>query len=54
MNAFLEPVKQSEKLFMAFDNPNGLYEKVFDGYRVLLELPLYVAATQEINYTSDW
>lgn len=39
---------------MAFDDPGDLYEKIFDGYRVLLELPLYVSAEKEVHFFPDW
>ena len=39
---------------MAFDNPQGVYENVFDGYRTLLELPFYVSSEREIHFVPDW
>lgn len=54
MEEFLSPIKQSERVFMAFDNPNGVYEKVFDGYRNLLELLHYVATKKDVHYMPDW
>lgn len=43
MEKFLEIVNPQEKVLMAFNNPDYKYEKLFDGYRILLELPIYVA-----------
>jgi len=54
MEQFLQPVQRGQRVLMAFDNPNGVYEKVFDGYRTLLELPLYVATRREIHFMPDW
>jgi hypothetical protein len=51
---FLVPVEQGERVIMAFDNPNGVYENIFDGYRRMLEVPLYVASRKEIHYFPDW
>lgn len=54
MERFLEGVPSGERVLMAMDNPRGRYEGIFDGYRVLVELPLYVAATREIHLMPDW
>lgn len=54
METFLAPVEKAQKVFMAFDNPNGVYEKIFDGYRVLLELPLFVASRKGVHFMPDW
>ena len=54
MEAFLAEVKPGKRLIMAFENPRGVYEKIFDGYRVLLEVPLQVAAQKEIHFIPDW
>ncbi|QIZ69367.1 hypothetical protein [Oxynema aestuarii] len=54
MKAFFSPVSQGERVFMAFEDPKNTYENVFDGYRTLLELPLYVAATKNIHFMPDW
>ena len=54
LNAFLEPVQKGQRVLMAIDDPNNIYENIFDGQRVLLELPLYIAATKEIHFMPDW
>ena len=54
MERFLAPVQEGERVFMAFENPGGFYENVFDGYRVLLELPHYVATVNRIHFMPDW
>jgi len=54
MQEFLAPVKSGERVLMAFDDPKDLYENLFDGYRFLLELPLYVAAEKEAHFMPDW
>jgi len=54
MEKFLAPVRPGERVLMAFDDPDGDYNKIFDGYRVLLELPLYAAAIRNIHLMPDW
>ncbi len=54
MERFLQPVQSGQRVFMAFDNPNGLYDKVFDGYGTLLELSSYVATKREILLMPNW
>ena len=54
MGSFLAPVKTGEKVLMAFDNPRGSFENLFDGYRVLLELSLYVSSKKGIHFMPDW
>jgi hypothetical protein len=54
MEIFLEFVKPGERVLMAFEDPNGIYEKIFDGYRVLLELPLQVSAKKAVHFMPDW
>ncbi|MCP4367449.1 MAG: hypothetical protein GY797_04935, partial [Deltaproteobacteria bacterium] len=54
MENFLAPVSKGERVLMAFDDPRNTYEKIFDGYRVILEVPLYVAACKEIHFLPDW
>jgi hypothetical protein len=51
---FLSPVVQGQRVLMAFNDPNGVYENIFDGYRVILEAPLYVATTNKIHFFPDW
>lgn len=54
MTTFLAPVKSGEKVLMVFENPKGDYGKIFDGYRILLELPLYVASLRKVHFMPDW
>jgi len=51
---FLQPVSKGQRVLMAFDDPKGDYGKIFDGYRAILEAPLYVAACNEIHFIPDW
>jgi hypothetical protein len=54
MERFLEPVQKGQRALMAFDDPHNIYENIFDGQRVLLELPLYIAAVKEVHYMPDF
>jgi hypothetical protein len=54
MENFLKPVSKGKRIFMAFDDPQGNYWKIFDGYRNLLELPLYVASIKEVHFIPNW
>ena len=53
MRSFLAIAPNTRVLF-AFDDPEDEYEKIFDGYRVLLELPLVIAAEKEVHLFPDW
>ena len=54
MEQFLRPVQKDQRVLMAFENPNGDYSRIFDGYRALLELPLYVASRKRFHFMPDW
>jgi len=54
MNSFLENVGKDEHVFMAFNNPCGKYEKLFDGYRIIKELPAYIATKRKFHFYPDW
>ncbi len=51
---FLALVRPGERVLMAFEDPGDDYAKIFDGYRVLLELPLYVAGQRDFHVFPDW
>ncbi|HUP05569.1 MAG TPA: hypothetical protein VMU47_00345 [Caldimonas sp.] len=54
IEAFLAPVPPGATVLFAFEDPQGVYERVFDGQRSLLELPLFVAATRGVHLFPDW
>ncbi len=54
MADFLKPVPAGARVLMAFDDPGDAYEKIFDGYRVLLEAPQHVAAVRGVHFMPDW
>ena len=54
MEDFLNNVRKSDKIMLAFDDPQYEYHRIFDGYRVLLELLFYVVSLKEIHAIPDW
>ncbi|RQW77684.1 MAG: hypothetical protein EHM14_13795 [Methanothrix sp.] len=54
MEKFLSPVQEGQRILMAFNDPSDLYEKVFDGQRLLLELACYTSTVRGIHYMPDW
>lgn len=53
LRAFLD-LPGGSRVLIAFADPGDSYEKVFDGYRHLLEPPLAVAAEREVHLFPDW
>lgn len=54
IDGFLSPLSERQRVLMAFNDPQGAYEKLFDGYRTILEAPLFVAARRNIHFLPDW
>lgn len=54
LEAFFSPVKPGQRVWLAFESPGGVYEKVFDGYRALLEPAFYVASSRSFHLMPDW
>ena len=54
MNNFLSDINVGEKVYFAFNDPNGKYFNVFDGYRVIHELPLNIASERAFHLFPDW
>jgi len=54
MERFLAPVPARATVLFAFDDPQGIYERLFDGQRSLIELPLFVAASRDVHLFPDW
>jgi hypothetical protein len=51
---FLSPVNSGEKVLFAFDDPRGIYENLFDGYRWLNEVPAYIATKRKFLFLPTW
>ena len=54
MEEFLKEIKRGERVLLALNDPNDIYENIFDGYRTIYELPLYLAAKRDIHLLPDW
>ena len=54
MNNFLLSIGKGERAYVAFNDPDNRYKNIFDGYRVIHELTLFVAAEKEIHVFPDW
>ncbi|NNF02272.1 MAG: hypothetical protein HKN22_06270 [Bacteroidia bacterium] len=54
MDDFLSLVKKDERILMAFKDPNGIHENIYDGYRVLIELADWCCTKREIHFVPDW
>lgn len=54
MRKFLSPVEKGSRVLFAFNDPMDLYDSLFDGYRVILELPLFVASERGFSLFPDW
>ena len=51
---FLDLVPANSNIYFAFDDPGEDYDNIFDGYRLLVELPFFVAASRGIHLFPDW
>ncbi len=51
---FLAPVQRGERVYFAHNDPQGVFENIFDGYRTMVELPVHVAARREFMLFPNW
>ncbi len=51
---FLRPVQKGEKVMIAFDDPDNIYEKIYSGYRNIIEVPVYVLTLKNARFIPDW
>lgn len=54
MKDFLSPIKSKQRILMAYSDPEDIYENIFNGYRTIYELILYIAAVRKIHLLPDW
>ncbi len=54
LDQFLEPVPDRARILMAFSDPQGDYNRLFDGQRVIKEPLCYRAALREIHISPDF
>ena len=51
---FLAQAAPGDRVYFSFDDPKGQYANIFDGYRVIHELPLQIASSKEVHLFPDW
>jgi len=54
LHDFFDCISSGERVLFSFNDPQGVYENIFDGYRILYEAPLVVAAERKIHLIPDW
>jgi hypothetical protein len=54
MEDFLRDVLPGERIMVAFNDPQGCYHKIFDGFRHEHELGLFVSARKNVHMMPDW
>lgn len=54
IKAFLSVVGSGQSIYSAFNDPQGKYAKIFDGYRIIHEAYLCAAAENKIHLFPDW
>ena len=53
-NQFFSQVPVGSRIYFAFNDPGDQYERIFDGYRAMIELPLFVASKRKVHLFPDW
>lgn len=51
---FFNKIAKSRRVYFAFNDPQGMYSKLFDGYNVIYQLPLLVASEKGVHMFPDW
>lgn len=54
VSAFLKDIDPSDKILCVFKDPIGKYSNLFDGYRIIHEVTLNVAARLQVHCMPDW
>lgn len=54
LDSFLSLVPRNSKVLLSYADPGTSYDKVFDGFRNLIELPHFIANHKEIHLLPDW
>lgn len=54
LREFFDCISSGERVLFSFNDPQGVYDNIFDGYRILHEAPLAVAAERKIHLIPDW
>ena len=53
LREFLKPVEDGKRIFMAFDDPQGDYTRILDGYRPIMQPTYYIAGERNIHIMPD-
>lgn len=54
IDAFLSPLPPRSRVLMAFRDPGGVYENLFDGFRNAIEILIYAANRRDILLVPQW
>lgn len=54
LTSFIQRVNSRDRILFAFSDPQNNYDDIFDRYRILIELPLYIASKRAIHLMPDW
>lgn len=54
MKEFLRPVSQGDRVLFAFENPENCYDRLFDGFRRIMEAPFYVCVRKGAHFFPYW
>jgi hypothetical protein len=54
LEKFFVSVSKGDSVYFAFSDPKGSYNNCFDGYRHIIEMPLYLASKKEFHLFPDW
>lgn len=52
--ALFENVPKDSRVLLALDNPEGQYDRIFDGYRAIYELAFYSGNLNKVLVFPDW
>jgi hypothetical protein len=52
--AFFADVPEESRVMIAYEDPNEIYQNLFDGYGPIAELPLYIATKNKIHLFPNW
>ena len=54
MEDFFKKIPEGKRILLALNDPQNIYENIFDGYRDIIELPLYIASRQNLHLFPDY
>ena len=54
LQRFFQPVLAGKKVLMAFDDPGDKYEKIYDGFGILIPSAYYVCNLKDVLFIPNW